>query len=73
MTLSALLLLQHVVREGERDGRRPLHVVGQIRRIESVQVCNYLIGACSCKHILNQEQFSNDVNYIIHMRGALSH
>ena len=43
--LSALLLLAHVVQEGERGSRRPLHVVAQVRRTESVQVCNYFLGA----------------------------
>ncbi len=45
MTLSTVVLLQHVVKSAEKERRRPLHVVGMVRRQETVDVCNYIVGA----------------------------
>ena len=45
MTLSTVVLLQHVVKAAEKQRRRPLHVVGMVRRQETVDVCNYIVGA----------------------------
>ena len=45
MTLSTVVLLQHVVKNADKERRRPLHVVGMVRRQETVDVCNYIIGA----------------------------
>ena len=45
LTLSTVVLLQHVVKTADKERRRPLHVVGMVRRQETVDVCNYVIGA----------------------------
>ena len=43
--LSTLVVLQGAVIKGGRDdGRPPLHVVGMVRRPETIGVANYLVG-----------------------------
>ena len=43
--LSTLVVLQHVVVTGDRPKEQPpLHVVGMVRRPETIDVANYLVG-----------------------------
>mmetsp|Transcript_19941 Transcript_19941/g.60258 ORF Transcript_19941/g.60258 Transcript_19941/m.60258 type:complete len:961 (+) Transcript_19941:333-3215(+) len=45
LVLSTLVVLQGAVVKGDRDSDRPpLHVVGMVRRPETIGVANYLIG-----------------------------
>lgn len=49
--LSTLVVLQHAVAAGGREKERPpLHIVGMVRRPETVDVANYLVGAVSIAH-----------------------
>ena len=44
--LSTLVVLQGAVVKGGRESSRPpLHVVGMVRRPETIGVANYLVGA----------------------------
>ena len=52
MTLSTVVLLQHAVKAAEKQRRRPLHVVGMVRRQETVDVCNYIVGAHCAPYVL---------------------
>ncbi len=43
--LSTLVVLQGaVIKGGREEGRPPLHVVGMVRRPETIGVANYLVG-----------------------------
>lgn len=60
MTLSTVVLLQHVVKGAGKERKRPLHVVGMVRRQETVDVCNYIVGAPVQHHIRGSILFGMD-------------
>ncbi|KAK9815434.1 hypothetical protein WJX72_003650 [[Myrmecia] bisecta] len=47
LTLSVILLLNDVMVASGRDARNPVHIVGTVRRPETVEVANFLIGKLS--------------------------